>query len=82
MLSVVRPPQSTFSPLYVYLKLSWLKPEDVPLSAHGCAALGGVGETYPKDRILRAMTSPALAVCAHATIGLAALSRGQEIYAN
>jgi hypothetical protein len=31
---------------------------------------------------LTATTTPALAVCAHATIWLAALSRGQEIYAN
>ena len=38
MLSVICPPQSTFSPLYVYLKLSWLKPEDVPLSARGIMA--------------------------------------------
>ena len=31
-LAVVCPPQDTFTPLHVYLKLSWLKSEDVPLS--------------------------------------------------
>jgi hypothetical protein len=29
-LAVVCPPQDTFAPLHLYLKLSWLKPEDVP----------------------------------------------------
>jgi hypothetical protein len=37
-LSVICPPQGIFSPLHVYLKLSWLKPEDVPLSARGITA--------------------------------------------
>lgn len=37
-LAVICPPPSVFAPLHVYLKLSWLKPEDVPLSAHGIAA--------------------------------------------
>ena len=32
-LAVVCPPQDTFTPLHVYLKLSWLKSEDVPLFA-------------------------------------------------
>ena len=32
-LAVVCPPQDKFSPLHVYLKLSWLKSEDVPLFA-------------------------------------------------
>ena len=32
-LAVVCPPQDTFAPLHVYLKLSWLKSEDVPLFA-------------------------------------------------
>ena len=31
-LAVVCPPQNTFAPLHFYLKLSWLKSEDVPLS--------------------------------------------------
>jgi hypothetical protein len=30
-LAVVCPPQDTFAPLHLYLKLSWLKSEDVPL---------------------------------------------------
>jgi hypothetical protein len=30
-LAVVSPPQETFAPLHLYLKLSWMKAEDVPL---------------------------------------------------
>ena len=37
-LAVICPPQNVFAPLHVYLKLSWLKSEDVPLSARGIAA--------------------------------------------
>ena len=37
-LAVICPPQDTFAPLHMYLKLSWLKPEDVPLSARGITA--------------------------------------------
>lgn len=37
-LAVICPPQDTFAPLHVYLRLSWLKPEDVPSSARGIAA--------------------------------------------
>jgi hypothetical protein len=37
-LAVICPPQNVFAPLHVYLKLSWLKPEDVPFSARGIAA--------------------------------------------
>ena len=37
-LAVVCPPQETFAPLHVYLKLSWLKPEDVPLCVRRISA--------------------------------------------
>ena len=37
-LAVVCPPQETFAPLHVYLKLSWLKPDDVPLCVHRISA--------------------------------------------
>jgi len=36
-LAILCPPQSIFAPLHVYLKLSWLKPEDVPSCAHEIA---------------------------------------------
>jgi len=34
-LAAMCPPQNVFAPLHIYLKLSWLKPEDVPLFAGG-----------------------------------------------
>lgn len=37
-LAVVCPPQETFAPLHVYLKLSWLKAEDVPLCVRRISA--------------------------------------------
>ena len=37
-LAVVCPPQETFAPLHVYLKLSWLKAEDVPLCVRKISA--------------------------------------------
>lgn len=37
-LAVICPPQAVFAPVHVYLKLSWLKPEDVPSSARGITA--------------------------------------------
>jgi hypothetical protein len=37
-LSVLCPPQDTFAPVYLFLKLSWLKPEDVPSSARSITA--------------------------------------------
>lgn len=37
-LALICPPQNVFAPLHVYLKLSWLKPEDVPLSAREITA--------------------------------------------
>lgn len=37
-LAVLCPPQDTFAPVYLYLKLSWLKPEDVPLSVRSITA--------------------------------------------
>ncbi len=37
-LAVICPPQNVFAPLHVYLKLSWLRPEDVPVSARRIAA--------------------------------------------
>ena len=33
-LAVICPPEEMFAPLHLYLKLSWLKAEDVPSSAH------------------------------------------------
>lgn len=37
-LAIICPPQGVFAPLHVYLKLSWLKPEDVPSLARGITA--------------------------------------------
>lgn len=37
-LAVLCPPQDTFAPVYLYLKLSWLKPEDVPSSVRSITA--------------------------------------------
>lgn len=37
-LAILCPPQSIFAPLHVYLKLSWLKPEDVPFCSHEITA--------------------------------------------
>ena len=37
-LAILCPPQSIFAPLHVYLKLSWLKPEDVPSCSHEITA--------------------------------------------
>jgi hypothetical protein len=37
-LSVLCPPQDTFAPVYLFLKLSWLKSEDVPSSVRGITA--------------------------------------------
>lgn len=37
-LAILCPPQSIFAPLHVYLKLSWLKPEDVPFCSHQITA--------------------------------------------
>jgi hypothetical protein len=36
-LAILCPPQNVFAPLHVYLKLSWLRPEDVPSCAHEIA---------------------------------------------
>ena len=37
-LTVLCPPEDVFAPLHVYLKLSWLKPEDIPASARNVMA--------------------------------------------
>jgi hypothetical protein len=37
-LTVLCPPEDTFAPLHVFLKLSWLKPQDVPASVRGIIA--------------------------------------------
>lgn len=37
-LAILCPPQNIFAPLHVYVRLSWLKPEDVPSSAHEITA--------------------------------------------
>jgi len=37
-LTVLCPPQDIFAPLHVYLKLSWLKPADIPASARSVIA--------------------------------------------
>lgn len=37
-LTVVCPPEDIFAPLHVYLKLSWLRPDDVPASARNVMA--------------------------------------------
>lgn len=37
-LAVLCPPQDTFAPVYLYLKLSWLKSEDVSSSVRGITA--------------------------------------------
>jgi hypothetical protein len=37
-LTILCPPEDVFAPLHVYLKLSWLKPEDVPPSARNVMA--------------------------------------------
>ena len=36
-LTIVCPPEGTFAPLHVFLRLSWLKSEDVPLSVRSIA---------------------------------------------
>lgn len=38
-LAIICPPQNIFAPLHVYLKLSWLRPDDVPSSAHRITAV-------------------------------------------
>jgi hypothetical protein len=35
---VLCPPQDTFAPVYLFLKLSWLKSEDVPSSVQSITA--------------------------------------------
>ena len=52
-LAVICPPQNVFAPLHVYLKLSWLKPEDVPLSARGIAA--------PEKTLIKIRTNKSIA---------------------
>jgi hypothetical protein len=37
-LAILCPPQDTFAPVYLYLKLSWLKSEDVPSSVRSITA--------------------------------------------
>lgn len=37
-LTVLCPPEYIFAPLHVYLKLSWLKPQDIPACARGVMA--------------------------------------------
>jgi hypothetical protein len=38
-LAIICPPQDIFAPLHIYLKLSWLTPDDVPSSAHRITAM-------------------------------------------
>jgi hypothetical protein len=52
-LAVICPPQSVFAPLHVYLKLSWLKPGDVPLSARAIAA--------PEKTLIKIRTNKSIA---------------------
>ena len=37
-LAILCPPHNIFAPLHVYLKLSWLKPEDMPSCSHEITA--------------------------------------------
>ena len=52
-LAVICPPQNVFAPLHVHLKLSWLKPEDVPLSARGIGA--------PEKTLIKIRTNKSIA---------------------
>ena len=52
-LAVLCPPQDTFAPVYLYLKLSWLKSEDVPLLVRSITA--------PVKTVIKIRTSKATA---------------------
>lgn len=52
-LAVVCPPKETFAPLHVYLKLSWLKAEDVPLCVRRISA--------PTNTVIRIRTDKSTA---------------------
>jgi hypothetical protein len=52
-LAVLCPPQDTFAPVYLYLKLSWLKSEDVPSSVRSITA--------PAKTVIKIRTSKSVA---------------------